>query len=147
MVTTSSFGYGYVDGELVEDSERCTGVLRVSWEGDRKPLVAWQTTSLTVEPDEHAWSYDPRVSTTNDADNPFYAHSSPSTAFSSRGWMESPPEAFDMVEGDNWIEIRGNDALFTPTTVTAGIAHDPAMGPEGTSWSARYYCLEDGAPE
>ncbi|MEO1272068.1 MAG: hypothetical protein AAFX99_28565, partial [Myxococcota bacterium] len=144
-VTAGSFGAGYVNGVLV-DSDACTPVMRVSWE-DHKPLIAWMTTHASGG-NELAWTYDPQVSTVNDDQNPFFTHSSPDAAFSAKGWFDTPPSTFEFVEGDRWVELRGTDALGAANTVVrVGIAHNPTNGNSGTRWSARYYCLEDGAPQ
>ena len=145
VVNATAFGKGYVDGRLSNNRE-CTATLRVSWEGDTAPLIAWSTG--IVGDDQRVWTYDARVSTTNDQDNPFFAHSSPAAAFSSAGWRDAPPEAFEFTSAATHVELAATPDLFLGPTqsgvVQVAIAN--AGGAAGTPWSVEYYCAEDRGP-
>ncbi len=142
QVNATAFGKGYVNGQLV-GNDACTATLRVSWEGAQKPWIAWSTTSGNIS--EEVWTYDADVSQVNDASNPFFVHSSPATAFSSKGWQQ-PPSVFGWREEANHVELYATPELFnapSATTVVQVALANPPGQPDGISWSVRYGCAED----
>lgn len=141
LINMTAFGKGYVQGRLV-NNRACVATVRVEWSSPHPPLMAWS--SGLIGADERVWTYDERVSKINDADNPFFAHASPASAFSSAGWLEDAPPGFKMTTGPGWAELSATPSLFTGPNqdgvVQLALAHAPENGPQGTPWSVEYRC-------
>ncbi|MCA9565897.1 MAG: hypothetical protein KC561_20510, partial [Myxococcales bacterium] len=146
VVSASGFGQGYVNGTYVTNNTQCTGVLRVDWEAANPPLIAWRTTHDNLTDSVFPFG-GATVSTTNDDDNPFYAHTSPASAFSAGGWT-TVPDFFDAESGSGYAQLTEDFESFpggdsAVIYVEVAIAHNPLNGDSGTDWTVRYFCAED----